>query len=86
MSDTVAVYIASSRFEAEALVVLLETFEIPAEVYQESAGATYGFIGVPLGTVQIRVAEENGDAAREILQAYERGELEAPGKSEPGTD
>ena len=78
MAELVQVYTANSRFDAEALVLLLSSFHIPAMINQESAGAAYGLTGVPLGVVQILVPINFEKEAVDILNAMERGELEAP--------
>jgi len=78
MTEMVQVYSVNSRFDAEALVLLLSSFHIPALINQESAGAAYGFTSVPMGIVQILVPAEFEKEALDILDAMERGELETP--------
>lgn len=76
MSDElVVVYTAAGQVEAHLIISLLESAGIPAGIVQEGAGAAFGFTMGLMGEAQILVAEKNARAARELLDAYERGDL-----------
>lgn len=69
---------AAGMLDAESLRLLLESFNIPAELVQESAGRTYGLTAGPLGEVEVLVPAELFADAQSILDALNRGELENP--------
>jgi hypothetical protein len=62
---------------AEILKGLLESYDIEAWISQEGAGRAYQFGVGRLGRVQILVHKLNSQRAREILDQYYAGELEA---------
>ena len=80
MDDTgfVSVYTAEGKLAAEIIRLMLESFGIQAVLFQESVGVAYGLTVGPVGEVQITVPAGQEKAARELLQAMERGELELP--------
>jgi len=78
----VVVYTAAGPLQAEIIRSLLEAAEIPARTQRESAGAVYALTVGPLGEVEVLVSEAHQAEARDLIQAYERGELE----SSAGTD
>lgn len=70
------VYIANGIIEAESVKILLESFNIPAFVNQESAGATYGLSVGALGEVEVIVPIKYIDVAKKVINDMERGLLE----------
>lgn len=76
----VVVYTAAGRLEANIVKGMLEAAGIPAELSQESAGAVYGFTVGAMGLVEILVPEPHAEAAKALIEAMRRGELEERGK------
>lgn len=72
------VYIANGKLEAESVRILLESFEIPAYVNQESAGTVYGLSVGPLGEVEVVVPTKYIEDAKKVIEAMKAGELELP--------
>jgi hypothetical protein len=72
------VYRAEGEFNGKAICALLESFGIPAWTSQESSGRAMGLTVGTLGEVKIYVDDSNVKAAKDVLAAYERGELETP--------
>lgn len=72
------VYVANGMLEAESVKILLESFEIPAFVNQESAGTVYGLSVGPLGEVEVVVPTKYIEDAKRIIKAMKAGELELP--------
>jgi hypothetical protein len=72
------VYVANGMLEAESVKILLESFEIPAFVNQESAGTVYGLSVGPLGEVEVVVPTKYIEDAKRIIKAMRAGELELP--------
>lgn len=72
------VYVASGMLEAESIKILLESFEIPAYVNQESAGLTYGLTVGPLGEVDVLVPEQYLSQAKNVIEEMQKGLLEHP--------
>ena len=64
--------------QAEILRGLLEAQEIPTVLSQEGAGKAIGLTIGTLGTVQILVPSKDQERARELLEAYYSGDVEAP--------
>lgn len=78
---------ASGKLDAEIIRGLLESFEIPVEIVQESAGVVYGLTVGPLGEAQILVPKEFEQRALSALEAYQRGDLaDDSEESFPSTD
>lgn len=67
LSDVV--YVAQGQLEAESIRLFLESFGISARTDQESAGVALGLTVGMLGEAGVRVAPEDIDDARLILQA-----------------
>ncbi|HTX78129.1 MAG TPA: DUF2007 domain-containing protein [Longilinea sp.] len=80
------VYRADGEFNGKAICALLESFGIPAWTSQESYGRTMGLTVGTLGEVKIYVDEKNVMSAKDILAAYDRGELETPGDESDNPD
>ena len=72
------VYIANGKLEAESVKILLESFNIPAFVNQESAGTGYGLSVGPLGEVEVVVPMKYIPDAKKIIKAMKDGDLELP--------
>ncbi len=70
------VWIAHGMLDAEMIRGLLESFNIQAHLFQESAGIVYGINFGPLGEVKIFVSKSQAVEAKEILDAYQEGKLE----------
>lgn len=71
------VWIAHGMLDAEMIRALLESFNIQAQLFQESAGIVYGINFGPLGEVKIYVSKLQAAQAKEVLDAYQEGKLEA---------
>ncbi len=70
------VYIANGMLEAESVRILLESFEIPAFINQESLGTTYGLSVGTLGEVEVIVPMKYITQAKKVIQEMEEGKLE----------
>jgi hypothetical protein len=70
------VYIANGTLEAESVKILLESFEIPAFINQESLGATYGLSVGTLGEVEVIVPMKFIAQAKKVIKDMEEGKLE----------
>ena len=62
--------------DAEMIRGLLGSFNIQAQLFQESAGIVYGMNFGPLGEVKIFVSKPQAAKAKEVLDAYQEGKLE----------
>lgn len=71
------VYIANGKLEAESVKILLESFNIPAYINQESAGTVYGLGVGPMGEVEIIVPKQYITDAKRIIAEMEAGKLES---------
>ena len=72
------VFVANGKLEAESVRILLESFEIPAYINQESAGIAYGLSVGPMGEVDVLVPTKYVQDAKKIIAAMMAGELEEP--------
>jgi hypothetical protein len=79
----VTVYTAQGRLAAEMIKALLESFNIPAILSQESVGATYGLTVGDLGEVEVRVITSHENEALDVLRAMDNGDLEFQDPDEP---
>lgn len=70
------VFIANGMLEAESVKILLESFEIPAFINQESLGATYGLSIGALGEVEVIVPMKFITRAKKVIKDMEDGKLE----------
>ena len=66
------------HLDGEIIRASLEANGIPVQIFQESAGITYGLTVGSLGLVKIWVPEEFEKEAREFLDSADRGDLETP--------
>lgn len=69
---------------AEPILAALRASGIPARTVGEALGSVYGLTLDGLGVVAVVVPEEHAEAARELVAAALRGELEV-GEEDPGT-
>ena len=70
------VFIANGMLEAESVKILLESFEIPAFINQESLGTTYGLSIGTLGEVEVIVPIKFIKRAKKVIKDMEDGKLE----------
>jgi len=70
------VWIAHGMLDAEMIRALLESFNIQAQLFQESAGVVYGINFGPLGEVKIYVPKAQAGQAKKVLDSYQEGKLE----------
>ncbi|KAF0112544.1 MAG: hypothetical protein C0417_00050 [Chlorobiaceae bacterium] len=70
------VYIANGKLEAESVKILLESFDIPAFINQESAGSTFGLTVGILGEVEVIVPLSYVTEAKKIIEEMINGKLE----------
>ena len=70
------VYVANGMLEAESVKILLESFNIPAFINQESAGTVYGLTVGPMGVVEVIVPEQYREDAKKIISEMNAGRLE----------
>jgi len=76
------VYVANGMLEAESVRLLLESFNIPAFLNQESAGIAYGLTVGPLGEVEVLVPTRYITDAKQIITEMKSGNLENPDQTE----
>lgn len=74
----VPVYSATGLSNALLIKGLLNSFNIPAQTSQESAGIAMGLVLGPLGEALVYVPESMVSDATSIIQAYENNELYMP--------
>ncbi len=82
-------YTAAGAFQAQIVRSLLEAAEIPVHVAQEGAGAVYALTVGPMGEVEVLVPDDRLAEAKDIIAAYESGELEeadTPAEDAPDAD
>lgn len=75
--EWVTVYTADGKLAAEMIRLTLESFGIPAVLFQESVGQVYGLGVGPLAETQVLVEPSRAAEAAEILKAMDDGSLEA---------
>ena len=74
--EPVVVASVQGEFEEQALRTFLEANGIPTVVRGEALRKTHAFILDGLGAVEIMVAPEHAEAARDLIAKVESGELE----------
>ncbi len=74
-TEPVVIYTAQGDLEEQQVRMFLEAHGIPSAVRGEALRKTHGFILDGLGEVQIEVAAEHAEYARELLEAVDRGEM-----------
>lgn len=78
MDEYRLLYRAYGLLDAKSIQILLESFGIPSETIQESAGVAYGFSVGKLGSANIYVKQSNFEEAEKIISLLEDGQLELP--------
>lgn len=76
MNKPKLLYRAGGLLDARSIQLLLESFQIPSQVNQESAGVVYGFTLGDLGSANIYVDEADFEEADKIISLLEEGKLE----------
>lgn len=71
----ICVYTAQGNLEAESIKAFLESFEIPAIIYQESAGLVYGLTVGSLGAADVLVPSHLAEQAHQLLEKLENGDF-----------
>ena len=77
----IPVYSATGLSNALLIKGLLNSFNIPAQTSQESAGVAMGLVLGPLGEALVYVPESMVADAASIIRAYENNELSMPENS-----
>lgn len=75
-TEPVVITTVQGEFEEQALRTFLEANGIPSVVRGEALRKTHAFVLDGLGAVEIMVAPEHADAARDLLAKVEAGDLE----------
>jgi len=75
-TEPVVVAVVQGEFEEQALRTFLEANGIPTVVRGEALRKTHAFVLDGLGAVEIMVAPEHAEAARDLIAKVESGELE----------
>jgi len=78
MNKPKLLYRAEGLLDARSIQLLLESFQIPSQVNQESAGVVFGFTLGDLGSANIYVDESDFEEADKIIALLEEGKLEVP--------
>ena len=78
MNKPKLLYRAEGLLDARSIQLLLELFQIPSQVNQESAGVVFGFTLGDLGSANIYVDELDFEEADKIIALLEEGKLEVP--------
>jgi hypothetical protein len=78
MHDWQCVFVANGEVHAQQVRAFLEAAGIPTAVRGESLRNTHGLTIDGLGAVEINVAEEHVDRARELLQSADAGDFRLP--------
>jgi len=82
----ITVHTAAGQLEAEIIRSLLQAQGLTVRLSQESAGAVYAFTVGPLGEVDVMVPETEVVKARDVLEAYQRGEFNSEEETPSGED
>ena len=69
------VFVAQGEVEEAQVRMFLEAHGIPSTVRGEALRKTHAFVLDGLGAVNIQVATEDAERARELLEAVARGDL-----------
>ena len=73
--EMVTVYVAQGEVEESQVRMFLDAHGIQSTVRGEALRKTHAFVLDGLGAVQIQVALEHAERARELLEAVARGDL-----------
>ena len=82
-ADFVVVSTVQGQFAEQQLRAFLEAHGVPTHVRGETLRMTYGISLDGLGAVDILVAPDSADLARELLTRAERGEFAIEDGQEP---
>jgi len=84
MNETLRrVFVANGEVQAQQVRAFLEAHGIATHVRGETLRTTYGISVDGIGAVEILVARDRADEARELLARAERGELALDADQEP---
>ena len=78
MKEYKLLYKCYGMLDAKSIQILLESFNIPSQAYQESAGVALGLTVGGLGSANIYVKNEDFESAQKIISLMENGELVMP--------
>ena len=78
MKEYKLLYKCYGMLDAKSIQILLESFNIPSQAYQESAGVALGLTVGGLGSANIYVKNEDFESAQRIISLMENGELVMP--------
>jgi hypothetical protein len=67
--------------DAETIKLFLQSYEIEAIVYQESAGIVYGFIQGEMGAAHIYVHEKDSERASQLIEQMLKDQSNFEGNS-----
>jgi hypothetical protein len=84
--EMVTVQTAQGEIEEQQVRAFLEANGIPTFVRGEALRKTHGFVLDGLGEVQIQVASDDAERARELLEAVEDGALSLEDDEAPEPD
>lgn len=76
--EYVLVYTANGRIDAAMIRGFLQSNGFSVITAGESIGEAYGLTITPLGNVDVYVPQSQGERARQVLAAMERGDYELP--------
>lgn len=81
--DWVVIHVAQGEADEQQVCAFLEANGIPTTVQGEALRKTHAFVLDGLGQVQIRVPSEHEQAARELMERVQRGELRLTDTEDP---
>jgi hypothetical protein len=81
--DPISVFVANGEIQAQQIRTFLEAAGIACFFRGESLRQTHGLTIDGLGRVEVLVAAEDGDRARNLLRAAEAGDFRLTDDSEP---
>lgn len=78
MKNYKLLYRSYGLLDAKSIQILLESFNIKSQAYQESAGVALGLTVGGLGSANIYVKNEDFESAMKVITMMENGQLEMP--------
>jgi hypothetical protein len=78
MKEYKLLYRCYGLLDAKSIQLLLQSFNIKSNAYQESAGVALGLTVGGLGSANIYVKNEDFDNAMKVITMLENGQLEMP--------
>lgn len=78
MKEYRLLYRCYGLLDAKSIQLLLQSFNIKSNAYQESAGVALGLTVGGLGSANIYVKNEDFDNAMKVITMLENGQLEMP--------